>query len=412
MRRTTIDRPHVKPFRYWYSPHGRGLSPPDSRPAALAGQFRPGGTLALLESEFHGEPLDGVPSRVRDRGCPPRRILDVDGTLVDTNYHHAIAWYRAFRQHGDRAARSGASTATSAWAATSSSERCAASETEEREGRRHPRRREGPLLRADRARSSRSQGARELIEDLKSRGHAVVLASSAKQDEVDHYLDLLDARELADDWTTSADVEATKPRARPGQGRDREGRHRRGGDGRRHDLGLRGREARRASETMAVLTGGFSEPELRDAGAVGVFDSIDELQRGARRDAACRQAQRAWPTGSAATRRSATSRRRPSRRAKRGEAGAGRPLRGPGAPRAPPALGPAPRARRHARVLGAAARHPGAPRREPARRAHRGPPARVPRVPRRDPEGRVRRRDDDDLGPRAPTRPRSSATTR
>ena len=27
-------------------------------------------------------------------------ILDIDGTLVDTNYNHAIAWYRAFRQHG------------------------------------------------------------------------------------------------------------------------------------------------------------------------------------------------------------------------------------------------------------------------------------------------------------------------
>ena len=27
-------------------------------------------------------------------------ILDIDGTLVDTNYHHAIAWYRAFRPHG------------------------------------------------------------------------------------------------------------------------------------------------------------------------------------------------------------------------------------------------------------------------------------------------------------------------
>ena len=27
-------------------------------------------------------------------------ILDIDGTLVDTNYHHAIAWHRAFRAHG------------------------------------------------------------------------------------------------------------------------------------------------------------------------------------------------------------------------------------------------------------------------------------------------------------------------
>ena len=38
-----------------------------------------------------------------------------------------------------------------------------------------------------------------------------MLASSAKADEVDHYLDLLDARELVDGWTTSADVESTKP---------------------------------------------------------------------------------------------------------------------------------------------------------------------------------------------------------
>ena len=27
-------------------------------------------------------------------------ILDIDGTLVDTNYHHTIAWFRAFHEHG------------------------------------------------------------------------------------------------------------------------------------------------------------------------------------------------------------------------------------------------------------------------------------------------------------------------
>ena len=51
----------------------------------------------------------------------------------------------------------------------------------------------------------------ELIVAIWSRGPRRVLASSAKEDEVDHYLDLLDAREIVDDWTTSADVEATKP---------------------------------------------------------------------------------------------------------------------------------------------------------------------------------------------------------
>ncbi len=32
---------------------------------------------------------------------PPAAILDIDGTLVDTNYHHALAWFRAFRAHGE-----------------------------------------------------------------------------------------------------------------------------------------------------------------------------------------------------------------------------------------------------------------------------------------------------------------------
>src|SRR5688572_20612616 len=54
-------------------------------------------------------------------------------------------------------------------------------------------------------------GARALIEQLKRRGHSVVLASSAKSHEVDHYLDLLAARDIVDGWTTSADVEHTKP---------------------------------------------------------------------------------------------------------------------------------------------------------------------------------------------------------
>jgi len=57
----------------------------------------------------------------------------------------------------------------------------------------------------------RPEGARGLIGALKGRGNRVVLASSAKPDELDHYLDMLGARELADDWTSSGDVEHTKP---------------------------------------------------------------------------------------------------------------------------------------------------------------------------------------------------------
>lgn len=56
-------------------------------------------------------------------------------------------------------------------------------------------------------------GARGLIEKLREEGATVVLASSAKQEEVDRNLDLLDARELVDGWISSADVERTKPAA-------------------------------------------------------------------------------------------------------------------------------------------------------------------------------------------------------
>ena len=38
-----------------------------------------------------------------------------------------------------------------------------------------------------------------------------MLASSGKREHVEHYLELIGGRELADDWTTSDDVEATKP---------------------------------------------------------------------------------------------------------------------------------------------------------------------------------------------------------
>ena len=83
------------------------------------------------------------------------------------------------------------------------------------------------------------------------------------------------------------------------------------------------------------------------------------------------------------------------------DGGAGRqPLRRPGAPRHPPALGPAPRARRCRRLVGDPQRDPRGPEGEPPRRAHGGPSARVPRVRGRHPEGRVRRRHDAHLGPR------------
>ncbi|HYZ80341.1 MAG TPA: HAD-IA family hydrolase, partial [Solirubrobacteraceae bacterium] len=122
------------------------------------------------------------------------------------------------------------------------------------------------------------QGSRELITSLKDRGHVVVLASSAKEDEVDTYLDLLDAREVADAWTSSGDVEATKPEpdlvraALDRVGATADGAVMVG------DTPWDVEAARRAGVgTVAVVTGGFAEQELREAGAVDVFESVAEL---------------------------------------------------------------------------------------------------------------------------------------
>jgi HAD superfamily hydrolase (TIGR01549 family) len=122
------------------------------------------------------------------------------------------------------------------------------------------------------------EGAPELIRELKERGHSVVLASSAKQEEVEHYLDLLGAREVADGWTTSADVEATKPEPDLVQAAiqkaDTDSSVMVG------DSTWDCEAAKRAGvKTVGMLTGGFSEQELMEAGASCVFDSIVALRR-------------------------------------------------------------------------------------------------------------------------------------
>ena len=118
--------------------------------------------------------------------------------------------------------------------------------------------------------------ARKLIETLKERGHTVVLASSAKQEEIDHYLDLLDARELADDWTSSADVEQTKPDPDlVNTALEKAG----GGDAVMIGDSVWDVEAakRAGIATIAIRTGGFGHDELVEAGAARVFESIHDL---------------------------------------------------------------------------------------------------------------------------------------
>ena len=204
-------------------------------------------------------------------------LLDVDGTLIDSNYHHALAWYRAFRRHDivlplwriHRVVGMGGDQLVPALVGP---------ELDQEQG--------------DDIRAARDEiysgglldevapleGAHELIAELKDRGLRVVLASSSPKEELEPYLDLLQARELADAWTTKDDVEATKPAP---------------------DLILAALEkaqtesavmvgdtpwdveaaSKAGVETLCVITGGWSKQELREAGAIAVFESVDELRQ-------------------------------------------------------------------------------------------------------------------------------------
>ena len=204
----------------------------------------------------------------------PAAILDIDGTLVDTNYHHAIAWYRAFRRHGitlplfriHRHIGMGADQLVGALAG----ERWDAEHGDD------VRETEGELYMELIDEVRPLEGARELLEALHERGHALVLASSAKPHEVDHYLDLLQARELADGWTTSGDVENTKPEPDLVAAAVEKA-----GGGPAVMLGDSTWDCKAAERagvpTIGILTGGFSEQDLRDAGAVCVVTELRPL---------------------------------------------------------------------------------------------------------------------------------------
>jgi HAD superfamily hydrolase (TIGR01549 family) len=203
-------------------------------------------------------------------------IVDIDGTLVDTNYHHAIAWYRAFRAHGFvvqlwRIHRHIGMGGDQLVASLIGKE----ADAEHGDGLRDAEKQAYMALIGEVAPLA---GARELLLDLRERDHTVVLASSAKPDEVEHYIDLLVVRDLVNGWTTSGDVEKTKPHPDLIKAAMKKA----GGD----DAVMIGdsvwdcQAAKRAKvPTIGVLSGGFSREELEEAGAAAVFESIAELRR-------------------------------------------------------------------------------------------------------------------------------------
>jgi HAD superfamily hydrolase (TIGR01549 family) len=201
-------------------------------------------------------------------------VLDVDGTLVDSNYQHAIAWHRAFRSIG---------VTVEAWrihrAIGMGGDRLVAhvagDEVEQEHGDelRQTWKREadgllgeiGPLT-----------GATDLLDALREHGLTVVLATSGKPDHTEHALDVLHARTRIDHLTTSADVGTSKPAP------DLLTVAREAVDGVQAVMigdsvwdALAAREA--GMPFLGLLTGGSGREELTQAGAAHVYDDIPAL---------------------------------------------------------------------------------------------------------------------------------------
>jgi HAD superfamily hydrolase (TIGR01509 family) len=201
-------------------------------------------------------------------------VLDVDGTLVDSNYHHALAWWRAFREEGcdlpvwriHRAVGMGGDRLVAA---------VAGDEVEDAAG--------------DRIRAAWEKhydavldeisplpGARALLDTLRGRGFQVALASSGIPRHTRHAVDLLDAHDTAATTTTGDDAEKSKPDPellQVAMDRVDAGRSVLVGDSvwdvhSGHDAGI---------PVIGLLSGGFGRAELEDAGADLVCADAAEL---------------------------------------------------------------------------------------------------------------------------------------
>ncbi len=208
---------------------------------------------------------------------PTTVVLDIDGTLVDTNYQHALAWHRALCAH-DYAVQLWQIHRHIGMGGDQIVTALVGEEAEDSDGdaiREEERDAYGELIGEVQA----VKGATELLRELCEDGAKTILASSANAGEVEHYLDLLDARDLVEGWTTSADVERTKPYPDLVHA----ALEKVGGDGPAVMVGDSTWDVKAAEAagipTLAVLTGGFSKEELREAGAAEVFESIGELRK-------------------------------------------------------------------------------------------------------------------------------------
>jgi HAD superfamily hydrolase (TIGR01509 family) len=201
-------------------------------------------------------------------------VLDVDGTLMDTNYLHTEAWARAFEEVGHRIPRARLHKQIGKGSGLLIREFVEDEETEERIDELH-----SEIYAELQEYGHPLPGAKELISSLRERGYEVWFVTSAKDEELEHHIQELEAEGRISGVVNSSAVENPKPAPdifelalqRAGASPDETVAV---GDA------VWDVEAADAASirTVAVLTGGaFSRQELEEAGAVAVYEDCAEL---------------------------------------------------------------------------------------------------------------------------------------
>ena len=204
-------------------------------------------------------------------------LFDIDGTLVDSNYLHIDAWERAFAAvgHPVDAWRIHRSIGMDSGKLLEALLGDAADELGDAAKERHS---EFYLQNTDRLRPF--EGARELLAEAGRRGHQVVLATSAPENELEILLGVLDADPSIEAVTSAEDAETAKPDPTIIEKAVDKARVPVGSAVMVGDSVWDIVAAERAGvSSIGLLSGGFGRQELLDAGAKAVYEDVAELLR-------------------------------------------------------------------------------------------------------------------------------------
>ena len=200
--------------------------------------------------------------------------MDVDGTLMDTNYLHTEAWARAFEEVERRSPRAEIHKQIGKGSERLIREFVEDADVAEKVDELH-----GEIYMEIQKHGYPLPGAKELIASLAERGYEVWFVTSADPEELEQYLDQLETEGKLTGVVKSSDVQESKPAPDV------------------FELALKKTEAspeetvavgdaiwdvesaaRAGIRTVAVLSGGaFCREELEEAGAVAVYNNCAEL---------------------------------------------------------------------------------------------------------------------------------------